>query len=144
MFLSQLARRWGETVPLALALVNAIAAAGGKGSHPFGDSSPFSSERYSWIERVLCGTDTDVEHPPPVVAAAGTVPSAGDDGDDGGCSHGGGGDGGGGVGLRRVIELAFETLLGDTTKECFVRLGVLAEGAVAPSEMLSNLWDQVR
>lgn len=132
---SQLATRWGEIVPLALALVGAVAAAGGKGSHPFGESLPFSVERYTWIERVLCDTDTVVERPPSpplAVAAKGTVPPAASDA------------AGGGEGLRRVIKLAFDTLLGGTTKECFVRLGVLAEGAVAPSEMLSNLWDQVR
>lgn len=117
-FFSQLAKRWGEVVPLALTLVNTVAAAASKGCHSFGGSSPFSSERYSWIERALCDTDTDVGH--------------------GGCH------GGGGVGLRRAIELTFNTLLAGTTKECFVRLGVLAEGTVAPSDMLSNLWDQVR
>lgn len=140
--MSQLATRWGEIVPLTLTLVNAVAAAGGKGSHALGDSSPFSFERYGWIERVLCDADTgtDADRPPAAaaVAAAGTVPPVGYDGDHSGCNHGGSG-----AGLRRAIELAFETLLGDTTKACFVRLGVLAEGTVAPFEMLSNLWEQV-
>eukprot|EP00752_Nemacystus_decipiens_P005163 g4686.t1 len=123
---TELAKRWGDLGPLTLALVNAVAAAGGKSCHSFGDSSPFSCERYSWIERVLCDTGADVERPP----------SARDDGGYGGLSHGGG------VGLRRAIDLAFDTLLDDATKECFVKLGVLAEGTVAPSDMLSNLWDQ--
>ena len=133
---SQIAKCWGEQCPLTLALVNAVAAAGGKGV-----SSPFSFDRYSWIERVLCDPGTTAERPRPAALAAttGTTPPACNDGGHGGCS----GDGGD-VGLRRVVELAFDTLLGDATKECFVRLGVLAEGTVAPSEMLSNLWDQVR
>lgn len=137
---SQLAKSWGEIVPLDLALVNAVAAA--DGPHPFGGSLPFDAGRYSWIERVLCDVDTDIERPPPAVAAIGAVPSDSDDGDHGGYSRGGGG--GSGVGFGRLIKLTFDTLLGDTTKECFVRIGVLAEGTVAPFEMLSNLWDQVK
>ncbi|CAM9558911.1 unnamed protein product [Ectocarpus sp. 12 AP-2014] len=41
-----------------------------------------------------------------------------------------------------VMELGFGALAGDNTKDCFVRLGVLAEGTVAPLDMLSNLWEQ--
>ncbi|CAM9295753.1 unnamed protein product, partial [Ectocarpus sp. 13 AM-2016] len=41
-----------------------------------------------------------------------------------------------------VMELGFDALPGDKTKDCFVRLGVLAEGTVAPLDMLSNLWEQ--
>ncbi|CAB1117058.1 unnamed protein product [Ectocarpus sp. CCAP 1310/34] len=44
--------------------------------------------------------------------------------------------------FSRVIELGFNALPGDKTKDCFVRLGVLAEGTVAPLDMLSNLWEQ--
>lgn len=144
---SQLIEHWSEISPLALALVNAVATAGGKGSHPFSDSLPFDAERYDRIERMLCDNDTDIERPPPTVAAMAAVPSVSDHGDHGGCSRAASSAGagfGGGVELTRVIKLVFDTLLGDTTKECFVRLGVLAEGTVAPFEMLSNLWDQVR
>ncbi|CAM9225561.1 unnamed protein product [Ectocarpus sp. 4 AP-2014] len=49
---------------------------------------------------------------------------------------------GDGYALSRVMELGFGALPGDKTKECFVRLGVLAEGTVAPLDMLSNLWEQ--
>ncbi|CAB1117060.1 unnamed protein product [Ectocarpus sp. CCAP 1310/34] len=45
--------------------------------------------------------------------------------------------------FSRVMELGFDALPGDKTKDCFVRLGVLAEGTVAPLDMLSNLWEQV-
>lgn len=34
--------------------------------------------------------------------------------------------------------------LDSATKECFFMLGVLAEGTIAPADMLSNLWNQVR
>ncbi|CAM9782268.1 unnamed protein product [Ectocarpus sp. 8 AP-2014] len=49
---------------------------------------------------------------------------------------------GDGYALSRVMELGFGALPGDKTKDCFVRLGVLAEGTVAPLDMLSNLWEQ--
>ncbi|CBJ26008.1 armadillo/beta-catenin repeat family protein / U-box domain-containing protein [Ectocarpus siliculosus] len=44
--------------------------------------------------------------------------------------------------FNRVMELGFGALPGDKTKDCFIRLGVLAEGTVAPLDMLSNLWGQ--
>lgn len=34
--------------------------------------------------------------------------------------------------------------LDPATRECFFMLGVLAEGTIAPADMLSNLWNQVR
>ncbi|CAN0046685.1 unnamed protein product, partial [Ectocarpus fasciculatus] len=49
---------------------------------------------------------------------------------------------GDGYALSRVMELGFGALPEDKTKDCFVRLGVLAEGTVAPLDMLSNLWEQ--
>lgn len=51
--------------------------------------------------------------------------------------------GGSGV-FDRVIELGFDALRGDTARGCFVMLGVLAEGATVPVDMLFNLWGHVR
>ncbi|CAN0064908.1 unnamed protein product [Ectocarpus sp. 4 AP-2014] len=44
--------------------------------------------------------------------------------------------------FSKVMEMGFDALPGDKTKDCLVRLGVLAEGTVAPLDMLSNLWEQ--
>lgn len=125
-------------MPLALALISAVAAAEGDEGQRFGNSPPFDAARYRWIERQLRDTDVnddddddcddcDEQH-------HAATPSVGTGG---GCNDGAGT-------LRKVIKLGFDTLRRDGTRECFMRLGVLPQGAVVEEGMLGSLWEQVR
>ena len=51
---------------------------------------------------------------------------------------------------QQVFDSSFDSVTGvsvtklePATRDSFARLGVLAEGAVVPKDMLSSLWEQV-
>ncbi len=122
-------------MPLALALIGAVAAAEGREGQRFDNSPPFDAARYRWIERQLRDTDVNDHRA---------------DRDDNEQDHavtpsvGAGGYNDGAGTLRRIIKLGFDTLRGEGTRDCFMRLGVLPQGAVVQEDMLASLWEQVR
>lgn len=134
--------RCGDTLPLALAIVSAVAAGAAESPEDgqrFDNSPPFTPERYRWIERQLRDIDAadndngnDQQHPPAPAAAVNRA-----------APYGVGGYNDGGT-LRKVIKLGFDALREEKTKDCFVMLGVLPQGAVTGEDMLGNLWGQVR